>query len=252
MNKLENKIILVTGAADGIGAATCRAMAAEGAVIIATDINLEGAQALADSLGNDAIALALDVCDEKAWAIAIKTTLETFGRLDILVNNAGGSGAGSIEDISVNEYKKAMSLNVDSVFIGSKLAIETMKSTGGNIINVSSIHGLRAAAHAASYSAAKGAVRLLTKSIALHCAQHSYQIRCNSIHPGYVLTTQLAAWIDSTDDPKATLDDLLAKHPIGFLAKPEDIAMGIVFLASNDSRFMTGSELVMDGGFELI
>lgn len=252
MHKLDNKIAIVTGAADGIGAAACKAMAAAGAVIVATDINLEGAQALADSLGNNAIALSLDVCDEDHWQAVINSTLETFGRLDILVNNAGGAGAGSIEDVSVDDYKNSMRLNADSVFIGSKFAIEAMKGTGGNIINVSSIHGIRAAAHAASYSAAKGAVRLLTKSIALHCAQNNYNIRCNSIHPGYVLTTQMLAWIDGMEDSEAALAELVAKHPIGFLAEPEDIGNGILFLASEDSRFMTGTELVMDGGFELI
>ena len=252
MNKLKNKIVIVTGAADGIGAATCRALADAGATIIATDINLAGATELAKSLGHHSIALALDVCDEQAWRSVIDAVVEKFGKLDVLVNNAGGAGAGTIEDISVDDYRHSMHLNAGSVFIGSKFAIEVMKNSGGNIINVSSIHGIRAAAHAASYSAAKGAVRLLTKSIALHCAQNHYNIRCNSIHPGYVLTTQMQEWVNGQADPHAAMESLVAQHPIGFLAQPEDIANGILFLASDDSRFMTGSELVMDGGFELV
>ncbi|NHN39867.1 SDR family oxidoreductase [Pseudomaricurvus alcaniphilus] len=252
MNKLDKKVVMITGAADGIGAAAGRALALAGATIVATDINLDGAKALAASLGNNAIAMSLDVCDENAWQSVINKVMQDFGKLDILVNNAGGAGAGTIEDISIADYRNAMRLNADSVFIGSKLAIEVMKGTGGNIINVASIHGIRAAAHAASYTAAKGAVRLLTKSVALHCAQHGYNIRCNSIHPGYVLTTQMLDWLDKQEDPAAAREQLVALHPIGYLAEPEDIANGILFLASEDSRFMTGSELVMDGGFELV
>lgn len=252
MKKLADRVALITGAADGIGAATARVLAEEGATVIVTDINLEGAQALAESLGNDSIALALDVCDEQAWQSVINEVIGKFGKLDILVNNAGGSGAGSIEDISVDDFRASMRLNSESVFIGSKLAIEVMKGRGGNIINVSSIHGIRAAAHAVSYTAGKGAVRLLTKAIALHCAQHGYNIRCNSIHPGYILTTQMEAWMNEQDDPAGMMADLVSRHPIGYLGDPEDIARGILFLASDDSSFMTGSELVMDGGFELV
>lgn len=252
MNKLDGKIALITGAADGIGAAAARSLAGQGATIIATDINLEGATALANTLGNNSIALALDVCDENAWGSVLATVSDRIGELDILVNNAGGSGAGNIEEISIDDYRRAMTLNADSVFIGCKLAIEVMKERGGNIINVSSIHGIRAAAHAASYTAAKGAVRLLTKSIALHCAQHGYNIRCNSIHPGYILTTQMKQWLEESENPDAAMADLLSMHPIGFLGEPDDIGNGILFLACDDSRFMTGAELVMDGGYTLV
>lgn len=252
MERLQDRVALVTGAADGIGAATAVLLAEAGASVVVTDINVDGAEKLADSLGNDSLALELDVCEEPIWRKVIANIVAHYGRLDILVNNAGGNGAGSIEAISVEDYRKAMRLNADSVFIGSKLAIEVMKSNGGgNIINVSSIHGRRAASYGASYTAAKGAVRLLTKSIALHCAQNSYNIRCNSIHPGYVLTTALKDWLNSHTDPDALMAELISKHPIGFIGFPEDIAKGILFLASDDSRFMTGSELVMDGGFEL-
>ena len=253
MSKLNNKIVLVTGAADGIGAAAANVLAAAGATVIVTDINLEGAQNVAQSIGSNAVAMALNVCDENAWQIVLDDIVTKYGKLDVLVNNAGGAGAGNIEEISIDDYRNSMTLNIDSVFIGSKLAIEKMKlSGGGNIINVSSIHGIRAAAHAASYSAAKGAVRLLTKSIALHCAQNTYNIRCNSIHPGYILTTQMVDWVNKAEDPDAVMADLVSKHPIGFLGQPEDIGNGILFLAADDSRFMTGQELVMDGGFTLI
>lgn len=253
MNKLKDKIVLITGAADGIGASAAKVLAAHGANVVVSDINLAGAQQVAQSIGGNAFPIALNVCSESAWQTALDAIMEKYGKLDVLVNNAGGAGAGSIEDISIDDYRNAMALNIDSVFIGSKLAIAKMKAIGGgNIINVSSIHGIRAAAHAASYTAAKGAVRLLTKSIALHCAQNGYNIRCNSIHPGYILTTQMEDWVNKSDDPKALMADLVSKHPIGFLGQPEDISNGILFLASEDSRFMTGQELVMDGGFTLI
>lgn len=253
MNRLNDKIVLVTGAADGIGAAAGRELAAAGATLILTDINLEGVQQVARSIGPKAVAMELNVCDPGAWQKVLDDVVSEHGKLDVLVNNAGGAGAGTIEDISIDDYRNAMTLNIDSVFIGSKLAIEKMKTSGGgNIINVSSIHGIRAAAHAASYSAAKGAVRLLTKSVALHCAEKGYNIRCNSIHPGYILTTQMIDWVNKAEDPGAVMADLVSKHPIGFLGQPEDIGKGIVFLASDDSRFMTGQELVMDGGFTLI
>jgi len=252
MKKLAGKVALVTGGADGIGAAACKAMADEGASVVVTDIDLERAQALALSLGNNASAAVMDVREESAWQDQLAAVTDKYGRLDILVNNAGGAGAGNIEEISFDDFRQSIRLNLESVFIGSRLAIELMKGRGGSIVNVSSIHGIRAAAHAASYTAAKGGVRLLTKSIALHCAQNGYNIRCNSIHPGYILTTQLLDWVGRQEDPEATMAGLVAQHPIGFLGAPEDIGAGILFLASDDSRFMTGTELVMDGGFTLV
>ncbi len=252
MSKLKGNVALVTGGADGIGEASCRALAAEGASVVITDIDLQRSQALAGELGENAMAAELDVRDEAAWSSVLGEVMARYGQLDVLVNNAGGAGAGSIEDISFDDFRESLRLNLDSVFIGCKLAMELMKGRGGSIINVSSIHGIRAAAHAASYSAAKGGVRLLTKSVALQCAQQGYGIRCNSMHPGYILTTQMEDWVAKQDDPDAMMAGLVAQHPIGFLGQPTDIAAGIVFLASDDSRFMTGAELVMDGGFTLV
>ena len=252
MSKLAGKIALVTGAADGIGAAASRALAAEGATVVVTDIDPIGREKLAAELGNDAWACDLDVREASAWRAVLAEVKARDGGLDILVNNAGGGGAGTLEDTSIEDFQNAIKLNLDSVFIGAKLAVELMKDSGGNIINISSIHGIRAAAHALAYSAAKGGVKLLTKAVALHCAQHGYNIRCNSIHPGYILTTQMKDWIAEQNNPEEMMAGLVAQHPIGFLGEPKDIAAGIVFLASDDARFMTGSELVMDGGFCLI
>ncbi|MFA5628492.1 MAG: glucose 1-dehydrogenase [Thiohalomonadaceae bacterium] len=251
MSKLAGKVALVTGAADGIGAAAAETLAREGAAVVITDINLEGAQALADKIGGSAVALRHDVCDEQAWRKVMEEVKSRFGHLDILVNNAGGSGSGTVEDTTPGKFSDVIRLNLESVYIGCQLAVELMKGRGGSIINISSIHGIKAAAHAVAYTAAKGGVRLLTKSVALHCAQNGYKVRCNSVHPGYILTTQMNKWVDEQEDSAALMAELVSKHPIGFLGAPEDIAKGILYLASDDSRFVTGSELVIDGGFSL-
>jgi NAD(P)-dependent dehydrogenase (short-subunit alcohol dehydrogenase family) len=251
MNRVKDKVALVTGGADGIGAAAARLLAAEGATVVVTDINREGAEALAEELGG--LGIAHDAGSEAEWHHAMRLVQERYGRLDVLVNNAGiGAGIGDIEHQTLDDYHKVMRVTCDSVFIGSKLAIELMKEKGGgSIVNVSSIHGIKAAAHEAAYSAAKGAVRLLTKSVALHCARNGYRIRSNSVHPGYILTTQMIAWMERSANSADLNAALLAQHPIGFLGQPEDIANGILYLASEESRFMTGSELVIDGGYTL-
>ena len=151
----------------------------------------------------------------------------------------------------VQEFRDAMRLNLESTFIGSQLAVEIMKGTGGSIINVSSVLGLRASWHATAYGPAKAAVRMLTKCVALHCAENRYNIRCNSVHPGYILTRQTKKWFDEQPNGAELLADVIRKHPIGFLGDPADIAKGILYLASDDARFITGAELVIDGGFTM-
>ena len=250
MNKVKDRIALVTAAADGIGASTASLLAEEGAVVVVTDINGEGAVKLADDIGG--IGLEHDAGSEADWNRVIGEVTDRYGRLDILVNNAGiGAGIGDIEHQTLDDYRAVMRVCLDSVFIGSKLAIELMKRDGGAIVNVSSVHGIRAAAHEAAYSAGKGAVRLLTKSIALYCAQSGYRIRANSVHPGYILTTMMKEWMERSGNSADIMAGLVQQHPIGFLGEPRDVANGILYLASDDARFVTGSELVIDGGFML-
>lgn len=251
MGLLDGKIALVTGGADGIGAATARRLAAEGATLLVTDINGEGALALAAEVGG--VGFAHDAGSEPAWHAVMDAVRTRFGRLDVLVNNAGigGGGIGDIEGQPLEDFHKVLRVCLDSTFIGCKLAIGLMKPQGGAIVNISSVHGIRAAGYEAAYSTAKGGVRLLTKSVAQHCARAGYRIRVNSVHPGYVLTSQVEKWIQQQADPAAVMNGLLAQHPIGYLGRPEDIANGILFLASDQSRFMTGTELVMDGGYLL-
>ena len=250
MDRMKDKVVLITAAADGIGLAVARRLASEGAKIVVSDINADGVSALAQEEGW--LGLHHDASSESDWQEVMRRIKDHHGGLDVLVNNAGiGKAPGDIENQSLEAYKNVMSVSLDSVFIGCKLAIELMKQQGGAIINMSSIHGIKAAPHEAAYTAAKGGVRLLTKSVAAHCAHSGYGIRVNSIHPGYILTSFLKKWIEETDDSEALRDSLIAQHPIGFLGEPEDIANAVLFLSCDESRFMTGSELVVDGGFSL-
>lgn len=250
MGRVAGKIALVTGGADGIGEAAARLLAAEGATVIVTDINEEGAVALGSAIGG--LGLAHDATREDSWRQVTDAVRGRFGRLDVLVNNVGGGlPDGDIEQRTLDDYHTVMRRNLDSVFIGCKLGIDLMKDAGGSIINLSSVHGIRAAPHEAGYSASKGGVRLLTKSVALHCAHAGYRIRANSLHPGYILTGRMKKWVASSPEGAALMQSLLAQHPIGFLGEPEDVAAAILYLASDESRFMTGSELVIDGGFTL-
>ncbi len=250
MGRVAGKVVVITGGAGGIGAAAARLLAMEGASVAVTDIDRDGAEALAGEI--DGLGLHHDAVSEASWRRVMDAVRARFGRLDVLVNNVGGGlPNGDIEQRTLDDYHAVMRRNLDSVFIGCKLGVELMKETGGSIINLSSVHGIRAAAHEAGYSASKGGVRLLTKSVALHCARAGYRIRVNSLHPGYILTARLKNWVATSPEGAALMQSLIAQHPIGFLGEPEDVAAAILYLASDESRFMTGSELVIDGGFLL-
>ena len=252
MARLENKVALVSGGASGLGQAQCLVMAREGASVVVTDINLEGAQAVADEIkakGGTAIALHQDVTKEERWEEVIASVVEQYGKLDILVNNAGIGAGGNAEDCTLEDWRLVMSVNLDAVFLGTKHAIRVMKQTGGgSIINISSIMGLIGAAGSGAYNASKGGVKLLTKSSALYCANAGYGIRVNSVHPGYVYTPLVQRFFDGPDG-EAAHQNLINLHPIGRLGQPEDIANGVLYLASDESSFVTGSELVIDGGY---
>jgi len=252
MARLENKVALVSGGASGLGQAQCLVMAREGASVVVTDINLEGAQAVVEQItaaGGTAIAAHQDVTEEARWEEIIANTVEQFGKLDILVNNAGIGAGGNAEDCTLEDWRLVMSVNLDAVFLGTKHAIRAMKETGGgSIINISSIMGLIGAAGSGAYNASKGGVKLLTKSSALYCAGAKYGIRVNSVHPGYVYTPLVQRFFDGPDG-EAMHQNLINLHPIGRLGQPEDIANGVLFLASDESSFVTGSELVIDGGY---
>jgi NAD(P)-dependent dehydrogenase (short-subunit alcohol dehydrogenase family) len=245
------RVALITGGASGLGEAIVRRLAADGASVVIADIDMESAHALCAEIGDTAMVLELDVSREHDWVAAINSIDERHGRLDILVNNAGITTMGSIEDLTLEAFRHEFSIDVDGVFLGCKYGIALMKKTGGSIINMSSAAGIKAGADLAAYNAAKGAVTMLTKSTALHCAREKYGIRCNSVHPGAIHTPIIDKVLEQTEDPEAVMQGFVASHPIGHLGKPGDIAAIVSYLASAESGFATGAQFVVDGGMTL-
>lgn len=247
---LEGKVALVTGAARGIGREIADRMAQHGARVVVTDVEPKlGGTAAAAMKG--AVYRDLDVTSPDQWNEVIEALREEHGRLDVLVNNAGISPAANIEQTDLDLWRRVQSINVESVFLGCRTALPLMRASGdgGSIINLSSVQGLRPAAALAAYSASKAAVRALTKSVALHAA--SDRIRCNSVHPGGIHTRMLDDFAALTGDADAALARMNAANPLGRVGRPIDIANGVLYLASDLSEWVTGLELVIDGGSTL-
>lgn len=260
MARVKNKTAIVTGGGSGLGAASSELLAQEGAAIVVTDVNAEAAEQTANVIrqrGGKAISLEHDVTEQSRWEEVIDAASSNFGDVKVLVNNAGisGTGGGPMEDVAFEDWKLVMDINLDAVFIGCQQAIKSMKASGGgSIVNISSIMGIVGGAGAA-YNASKGGVRLLTKSVAAYCGNNGYNIRCNSIHPGYIWTPMVRNIVDAVPDVETEeelQEMLVALHPIGRLGVAQDIANGVLFLASDESSFMTGSELVIDGGYTAV
>ncbi len=252
MNRVMGKVAIITGGASGMGRAMASLLAKEGAKVVVTDINEVNGKQVAEEIrheGGEAVFLKHDVASERDWNEVIEKTLAEFGKLDILVNNAGVLFARKIEDTSLEEWRRLMSVNLDGVFLGTKHAVGAMKrSGGGSIINMSSVAGIVGTVDdTAAYVASKGAVRLFTKAAALEFSKagHNYNIRVNSVHPGVTETPLMEPMLkDETMRKK-----LEARHPIGYFGKPIDIAYAVLYLASDESKFVTGAELVIDGGW---
>lgn len=253
MGRLQGKITLVTGAASGIGKSIAEIFASEGAVVVATDVNEKGGQQAVEEIrqrGGSGLFLQQDVTQEAQWAEVMEAVAKQYGKLDVLVNNAGVTERGNAETISLADWKAVIDINLHGVFLGIQHGIRSMKETGGgSIINMSSIEGQIGDANCAAYTASKAGVRVFTKSAALLCAREGYKVRINSIHPGVIRTALVDAWIKSKEDPEAEYQRLVAKTPIGCLGDPADVAYGAVYLASDEAKFVTGSELVIDGGY---
>lgn len=246
--RLTGKTALVTGGASGLGAAIATRFAAEGAKVVVADIDAAAGEMFARSLGAAARFLALDVTREESWA----AVLSKLDRLEILVNNAGITTHGSIEDITLAQFRHELEVDLIGTFLGCKLALPLLKASGAaSIINMSSLCGVRAQADLVAYNAAKAAVGHLTKSVALHCARNRHGIRCNSIHPGAIHTPILDKVMAQVDDGQALYDGWVAGHPIGRLGRPDEIAAIAVYLASDESGFTTGAEMRIDGGASL-
>lgn len=253
MGQVQDKVAFVTGAASGIGAACAETLAREGAKVMVADFDDANGHAVVARIkaaGGEASFLHQDVTDEAAWPVAIEATLAKYGRLDIMVANAGIAVFGPVQNMSLAEFRRQNAVNVDGVFLSVKHAADAMRKTGGgSIIVMSSVAGLRGSANLAGYSASKGAVRLFAKSMALELAHEA--IRVNSVHPGIIVTpiwekaaSPLGGGLNAPLDPQV----LGASVPIGKPSSPQEIANGVLFLASDESSWVTGSELVIDGG----
>jgi len=258
--RVERKVALVTGAANGIGRSAAVVLAREGAKIVATDLQDEKGEHLLRELramGCEAEYCHHDVTREEDWQSVVAKARARFGRLDVLVNNAGIGLSGSVVDMPFADWKRQVAVNLDGVFLGVKYSLPLMREGGGgSIINVSSIAGIKASPNVSGYCATKGGVRLFTKSVALECAAAKDGVRVNSLHPGITETAIWDTLIGTVEDGSnggrergATLDKLTERAvPLGYKAAPEDIANGILWLASDESRYVTGTELVIDGG----
>ena len=244
--RLEGKVALISGGARGQGAVEAKLFASEGASVVIGDILDDlGRQVEAEiaESGGSATYVRLDVTSESQWNDAVAVAVERYGKLDILVNNAGILIRAGVEDTTEEDWDRIMDINAKGVFLGTKAAILAMREAGGgSIINISSVAGLQGSPASAAYSSTKGAVRILTKSTAVQYAKEG--IRCNSVHPGLIYTDMTRDTLDTPEGER----DWLARVPMGRIGESEDVAKGVLFLASDESSYMTGSELVIDGG----
>ncbi|WP_286815084.1 SDR family oxidoreductase, partial [Maribacter sp. UBA849] len=251
---VKNKVAIVTGGASGLGESSAILLAREGAKIVITDVDDENGTKVVQDINNDggeAIFIKQDVSKEEEWKMVIETTIKTYGKLHIVANSAGIGIGGTVEDVTLDDWKNLINVNLHGTFLGTQYGIKGMKETGegGSIINFSSIEGLIGDPNLPAYNASKGGVTIFTKSAALHCAKQGYKIRVNSIHPAYIWTPMVENFLKAQGNVEEGKKQLESLHPVGHLGEPDDIGYGVVYLASDESKFMTGSELVIDGGY---
>ncbi|CAN5917136.1 glucose 1-dehydrogenase [soil metagenome] len=264
MNRLDGKVAFLSGAARGIGGATAKLMASVGARVVIGDVLDERGRQTAkeiESAGGQALYVSLDVTQEASWAAAMAATLQKFGQLDVLLNNAGIFNGKGVEDATIEEWNRLVAVNLTGVVLGTRAALPHLKESGARnehgsaIVNLASVAGLVGSQLDPLYSLTKGGVTLFTKSTALEFGRKGYRIRVNSIHPGVIDTDMgqqtfaMRAQALGTNDTESTRKVSTSMHPIGRLGIADDIAKGIVFLASDDAAFMTGAGLVVDGGY---
>ncbi|MFI4955784.1 MAG: SDR family oxidoreductase [Gammaproteobacteria bacterium] len=255
MPRIANKIAMITGAARGIGAATAQLLADEGAFVILTDILDKEGQALADKLGTSKAAYYhLDVSREADWKQVFEAIKQKQGRLDILFNNAGIIGLESHhgpqdpENCSLDTWHHVHQINLDGIFLGCRYGIGLMKKTGGSIINMSSRSGVVGIPAACAYASSKAAVRNHTKSVALYCASQQYGIRCNSLHPGAILTPMWEPMFNPSISRDEAIAEIGAGIPLGHMGEALDVAYAVLYLGSDESKYITGAEFTLDGG----
>nr|WKN38633.1 SDR family oxidoreductase [Tunicatimonas sp. TK19036] len=254
MDRVKNKVAIVTGGASGLGKSSALLLARERANVVVTDLDEDHGHEVVQMIeqqGGAAIFIRQDVSQEDEWEKVIQTTLNTFDKLHILANSAGIGVGGNVEEVTLADWKKLMSINLDGTFLGTQYGIKAMRKTGegGSVINFSSIEGLVGDPNLPAYNASKGGVTLFTKSAALHCARQGYGIRVNSIHPAYIWTPMVENYLKAQGNVVEGRKLLDSMHPVGHVGEPDDIGYGVVYLASDESKFMTGAELVIDGGY---
>ena len=253
-DRVDGKMSFVTGAAQGLGEAIAYMLAKEGSKVVLADINYDKVVSVSERINNEfpeqAFSLKLDVTSEDQWKESLIEAEQLMGGINVLVNNAGIGGGTTIEDTDYETFKNVMKVDTDSVFLGCKYAIPIMKNySPGSIVNTSSISGLIAGHNMASYNTAKAGVWMLSKSVALHCARQAYNIRCNSIHPTFINTPILDNMLNRLNVERDELLMKLARQvPLGKVGEPNDVAYTVLFLASDESKFITGSEIKIDGG----
>jgi NAD(P)-dependent dehydrogenase (short-subunit alcohol dehydrogenase family) len=257
MKRVKDKVCVVTGAARGLGLAAAEALLAEGARVMLTDVDAAEGEAQAARLreaGFEARFMPQDVTDAAQWTQVLDATQAAFGALDVLVNNAGVAALADVEHATAEHWRRTLAVNLDGVYLGTQAAIERMKPSsggrGGSIVNIASIEGLIGEPLIPAYNASKGGVRLFSKSAAIHCARAGYGIRINCVCPGFAETQMVSGAVGRLppEDAQAFVARTLARIPMGRFARPEEIAQAVLFLASDESSYMTGADLVVDGG----
>jgi len=252
--RVSGKVVLITGGASGIGLASAEACAREGAVVVISDLNATTGEAQARRLvaaGLKVEFLQQDATSEADWQRVVDEIVRRHGRLDVLVNNAGIAVIAPLEQETLDGWRRTQAVNMEGVFLGTREAVRVMKGHGGSIVNISSIEGLIGEPLLPAYNASKGGVRIFTKSAALHCAQQRYGIRVNSVHPGYITTPLMMDALATMPPEQATAlqQDLMQRIPLARPGEPREVGAVVLFLASDESSYVTGSELVVDGGY---
>ena len=253
MARLTDKVALITGGASGLGKAISTLFVKEGATVFIADINTLQGEACCAEIGEGAFFIELDVTKEDSWQNCFEHILSQTDQLDILVNNAGILEFGNIEEASLQQWERVQKVNGTGTFLGCKYGVTNMKehTKSGSIINVSSAASLKTGSGLASYSASKAVSHNLTWSVALHCAEQGYPIRCNSLHPGVIDTPMIRGENETEESAKEVVDQFVAVHPLGRVANTSEISKAVLFLASDEVPFMTGAPLVVDGGFTI-